>query len=841
MAQSFVTDAGTLIIPGAYSQITVQTATGGVAASGILMLVGEADAGPRFSQESDLSQTAIYGPDQLADVVAKYKSGPIVDGFRNAISAANDPNLQGAPTAVIIAKTNSSGKASAPIAGTSGQYALLEDKSFGSAGNLIYFKVSAKQAEVVPSTGSFTYIPPVGTVGVEARVNGGAAEDTTLSANESPSAFVSAIGGLTGITAVGGVDRVLLTVSGTLAVTANPLGAGATVISLVRSVNWANNPSVGDTLIIPMGSVVAGAGNANVGAYVITAFTAASITATKLSDAGKTGGVPGVLTNPANVSAVSISATTDADAFSPVTISLSPAAVIDGVGKSLELAQLLSGSDLLSRIAFQLGTTVPVSWVSTVASPQVLNSAFEYQTDLNTNRQLDNVTEDLVAGGRVALLVSYQGTTATLTISATTLSTSVAGGSGANLSLALSQYPTVGDLVNFINAQTGYKAVAGSGVLAQLPVSALDEVVAAGICSTEGALVGRVKVDAYDFFNVVQGQSVLVQINNPAAPASKGLPAVTSAFVYLSGGSRGGSANLDFTQAIDALQSVIGNFLIPLVSRDASADIANGLTDSSSSYTVDAINAYAKTHVLAMSTLKRRRNRQAFCSKEDTFVNAMNAAGNLASFRVSLNFEDFKQVAASGSLVQFQPWMGACLAAGMQAAGFYRAIVHKGINTSGVLSLAGDFNPNNDSQVEQALQAGLLPAKKAPGGGFYWVSDQTTYGKDNNFVFNSIQAVYAADIVALSTAQAMENAFVGQSVADVSAAVALSFLEAQMANFLRLKLIAPSDDAPKGFKNAQIRISGSAMIVSVEIKLAGAIYFIPISFLVSPVTQSANG
>jgi hypothetical protein len=60
-----------------------------------------------------------------------------------------------------------------------------------------------------------------------------------------------------------------------------------------------------------------------------------------------------------------------------------------------------------------------------------------------------------------------------------------------------------------------------------------------------------------------------------------------------------------------------------------------------------------------------------------------------------------------------------------------------------------------------------------------------------------------------------------------------------MADFLRLKLIAVSDDAPKGFKNASIKISGTTMVVNVEIKLAGAIYFIPINFLVSQVTQAA--
>jgi hypothetical protein len=56
----------------------------------------------------------------------------------------------------------------------------------------------------------------------------------------------------------------------------------------------------------------------------------------------------------------------------------------------------------------------------------------------------------------------------------------------------------------------------------------------------------------------------------------------------------------------------------------------------------------------------------------------------------------------------------------------------------------------------------------------------------------------------------------------------------------RLKLITASNDAPKGFKNALINITGGTMIVSLEIKLAGALYFIPISVLVSKVQQSAG-
>lgn len=841
MAQSYVTDAGTLIKPGAYSQIKVQTANSGLATTGVMMLIGEADAGPRFSLEEDLELNA-FGPDQLAAVVAKYKSGTLVDAFRAAAQPANDPNLAGSPSRLILVKTNNSTKASGPLTKwAGGTYASLYDQSFGKLGNLIYFQVVAAASEAVPTTGSFTFIPPVGTVGYEIRVNGGATVGGTLAANVQPNTFQSTLDGLAGVAASGGANRNILTVSGTLLLDANPGGAGATVIDLTRSVAWAVTPTPGDTLIIPTGSAVAGAGDANVGAYVITAATSTTLRATKLSDAGKSGAVAGTITNPVDVSpAVSIAATTDASAWSPVTVSVEAGDPVDGLGKALEIAQLTSGSDLLERTLFQLATATPVTWVSKTTAPKLLVSATEYRANLQVNRQVDNVNEELIAGGEVALKIGYSGTTATLTITDTTLTTSVSGGSGANLSVTLKDFPTISDLATFINAQTGYTCSVGSAVLGQLPSTALDNVSAAGICTSFGEKAGRVKIDGYRFFNKVKDESVLVQLGNPEAQADSGLPKTTTSIAYLSGGVKGGSTGADFVAAIDALEKVRGNFVIPLVSRDAAADIADGLTESSSTYAIDAINAYAKTHVLKMSTLKKRKNRQAFCSKNSSFTDARAAAADLASFRVSLAFQDFKQVDSTGAIVQFQSWMGACLAAGMQAAGFYRAIFNKGINTSGVVMRDGSYSDRDDTQVEDALTSGLLPAERKVTGGFSWVSDQTTYGKDSNFVYNSIQAVYVADIIALSTAQRMEGAFVGQSVADISAAIALSFLENIMADFLRLKLIAPSDDAPKGFKNAVIQVTGTAMVVSVEIKLAGAIYFIPINFLVSPVSQRAG-
>jgi hypothetical protein len=75
MAQSYVTDAGVLVIPGAYPTVKVQGGASGLSTTGVIFLVGEADGGTDFTLETDLTENA-FGPDQAADVVSKYVSGP---------------------------------------------------------------------------------------------------------------------------------------------------------------------------------------------------------------------------------------------------------------------------------------------------------------------------------------------------------------------------------------------------------------------------------------------------------------------------------------------------------------------------------------------------------------------------------------------------------------------------------------------------------------------------------------------------------------------------------------------------------------------------------------------
>lgn len=519
--------------------------------------------------------------------------------------------------------------------------------------------------------------------------------------------------------------------------------------------------------------------------------------------------LPSGLTASAGAAANSIMLKVDADS----------AANRKGWGKSFELIDSSPGD--LAALGLTAGQSV---------------SAQEPAVEVAISRADIGLSETLDIEATIALFVGYAGTTATMTINAarTLLTTTVTGGSGANLSVDMTQFRTVADLASYIASQTGYSAIAAASAQ-QLPPSALDSVTAIGIASTAaGQRPGRVKAAAYNFAKVLATSRAL----SFEATATAGLPAVMTNAAFLAGGAKGATLAADIVNALNQLAGIQVNIVIPLFSQDATADIAEGTTDSGSTYTIAAINAATKSHCIQYSTPKLKKNRICILSYwNDSYTDAKAVAQGLANYRCSLMIQKVTQVDSTGNIVSFLPWYGACVAAGMQAGGFYKSITNKFANVISFQDPEG-LDAGSPGDVEDALDAGLLILTQDTAGN-RWVSDQTTYGFDTNFVYNSIQATYCSDILALDLADAFQKAFVGKSLADVDAATAKSFLAQKMDGYKKIKLIAASDDAPLGYKNDKISISGPEMDVSVEIKLATAIYFIPISLSFSQVQSAA--
>lgn len=517
----------------------------------------------------------------------------------------------------------------------------------------------------------------------------------------------------------------------------------------------------------------------------------------------------GLVASAPSVSTIKLTVTADATAYRK------------GHGKSFELVDSTPGG--LAALGLVIGLST---------------SAQEPGVEVNIIRSDTNVSEIFDINAVIALNIGYVGTTATCTINQTTklLATTVAGGSGASQSIDMTNYTTVADLADYINTLTGYSCSATTAAQ-KLPTTCLDAVSAIGICSTAASTKpGRIKKSAYDSsasLNTSRSLSFTI-----TSAATLGIPSPTTVTQALSGGTRGATLAADIIAAIALLPGIDVNFLIPLFSRDATSDITDLLTDSLSTYTIAALNTACKNHVLQYSTPKLKKHRQAALSFWDgTYTSAKSQAQSLATYRCSLTIQKATQNNSLGVTTTFMPWYSACVAAGMQTAGFYKSITNKLANVTSFTDPTG-YDSSNPGNVEDALYGGMLVLTKNVAGNS-WVSDQTTYGYDTNFVYNAIQTVYTSDILSLDLAASFQSAFVGKSNADVDASAALAFLVQKATQYKKLKLTASSDDAALGFKNPSITLNGPELDVSAEFKLSSAIYFIPINVNLSQVTQSA--
>ncbi len=154
MAQQYVTSDGTLIIPGSVAKVSVQQQNAGLAVSGVIALVGEAESGPAWTQETlDLEDVVSFGPGQVGAVIAKFGSGRLVDAFRATVEASNDPNIVGAPSRIICIKTNAGTQGSAALNKVGGgTYGTLYTLSRGRNSNQLYMTVDAPVSETAPTS-----------------------------------------------------------------------------------------------------------------------------------------------------------------------------------------------------------------------------------------------------------------------------------------------------------------------------------------------------------------------------------------------------------------------------------------------------------------------------------------------------------------------------------------------------------------------------------------------------------------------------------------------------------------------------------------------------------------
>lgn len=856
MAITTIFNGATLIKPGSFSKTEIDLGGGlPLGPAGLVAVIGEADAGAPGSQEVDIKNNR-FGGDQLVAIREKYRSGPIVDSASFLFAPAADAAIPNGAQTVWFYKTNQSTRAQLALANS---YGTVKSVEWGVGGNRITYKATLVDESAPATNGADLVFAPVAEVTEVTMTLGGAGLDgatgkywTIWSANDAVQYYVwynvtdgtpPADPAPLGMT---GVEVQVLSADTPAQV------ATKTALALDALAAFACPAPAGTTIEVTNAATGPTTDAADVDASVLVSVTAQGDNASGATLNGASFSIKqngGAATSVVTLSGLEANHDSIADLVSELN-GLLPAgmeaeASLSGDGIALKMTDLATAHQLGWGRGFELIDSTPgdLAKLGLVAGLKVALSEPSVSITLDQKRDLLQESEEL--GGNVVLTIGNDGTQGNTAASVTVTATAVQLLEDAVVTHTFlkDSFSTLGQLVEEINLATypGWTASVTNGLYNQLPLSVIDEVAAVGAFSASGAKPARLKKDADDVAQFFANSGLgLIE-----AQAAKGLPNAQSE-ISLAGGTRGATTPADIVTALEKFQKFHVNSILPLFSRDASADISDGLTDAGSTYTIAGIHQLVKTHISLMKTTKRRSERQGYLSLKSTFDDSKDVAGNLADGRLQLFIQDIRQTDAQGNIKWFQPWALAALACGARAgAPIGLPLTFKFLNASGLRHTAQpmstaeadivlDFDP--DLQTDEAILAGISFMENPQTGGFRVVVDNTTYGRDANFVFNRGNVLYAADIVAFNLRNALENRFVGQkntiTVADV-----VGFATSTLRQFLTQGITVATQDAPQGFKELAARVDGNTIYVDVVIKIVEGIDFVLSNISIQRATQ----
>ena len=141
---------------------------------------------------------------------------------------------------------------------------------------------------------------------------------------------------------------------------------------------------------------------------------------------------------------------------------------------------------------------------------------------------------------------------------------------------------------------------------------------------------------------------------------------------------------------------------------------------------------------------------------------------------------------------------------------------------------------------EEAIDAGASFTEQASGG-HRIVVDNTTYGKDQSFVFNRGSVIEASFFAAKSIRETAELVFVGRKVSNGAAESIKSVLRSKLLELNQAEIITSSIDAPNGFREDSfvVEITGNTAEVQIHIKPVQGLDFVFITFELGDIRQSA--
>lgn len=517
---------------------------------------------------------------------------------------------------------------------------------------------------------------------------------------------------------------------------------------------------------------------------------------------------------------------------------------------SVTISMASSGQGFGSNFTLVSGTLLGVGNGKLNINAGLVSSGAENQAMITLSNKRDLVDESAIVGGNIVIEIGrYAGGSVNPKVTVNASQMLLINNSVSEYAINLADFGTIAELSSFISSNTGgnWTAQPASTLMGQLSPSVLDRVANLGAeSSSVNEFPAQIKKDASEvvaFFS----QSAMSSLIQTAGQGGDGLPAA-AVEQYLTGGALGASQTADMVNALTAFTKIHVNSVVPLFSEDAATDILNGFTDGASNYTIAGIHQAVKTHLSLMATTKKKSERQGYLSMKDSYANCKAEIATMADARVQMEIQDIRQIDSDGNIKWFLPWAGAALLAGARGGSpvgnpmTFKYFNMSGIRQTGQLmstpeqNIVIDFDP--DTQYDDAIASGVTFWEAPQSGGFRLVVDNTTYGKDGNWVYNRGNVLYASDVLAYDFRNQLENIYIGLKNT-VSAVEVKSTCEAILATYLAQGITVSTSDAKNGFKQLVVQINGNTINISVVVKLVEGIDFILADITLQRASQTA--
>lgn len=419
----------------------------------------------------------------------------------------------------------------------------------------------------------------------------------------------------------------------------------------------------------------------------------------------------------------------------------------------------------------------------------------------------DNVFRD-------AFTCVYNGAQATATITVSESSVVLAAPAGSTVAtIPLSSFPTVGALVERINAVTDFSAVVLDGNGEKLALASLDAFSAQSV-KTIATVTANLQA-CIDWFNSA-GEGFV----NAARSSGAGAAPANIGYTYLSSAVDGAVTTTEWQSGFDALQAEDAQWVVP-VSSD------------------DAVHAMTDTHCAYMSNVAQKERRSIVGTTLATSdASALTKAKALNSDRTSLTHIGIYDYNSAGVLTLYAPYLAAAMIAGaFSGVNPGTAMTNKSLKIRGV-----ERKLRNPTDTDGLITGGVLCIEDSATG-YRVVKSVTTWLNNSNYNRVEISVGVALDFVSRAIRNTLDG-LKGAKANPQTLAEAVSRADTVLRELSVAEPIGPGvlagDEANPPFRGLTASIAGDVLQVTFQCSPVIPVNYIPVSIYAVPWSGSAS-